>query len=111
MYPVRRHTKSLWRWFVERETRADGLLFVGNIVFSIGNVIVVAMAWMYALFQDHPNAWISKTSLLTILFVITILWAAFGCYRFHLLYDKLARWRQANTTLTVPLGGNRPENV
>lgn len=111
MYPVRRHTKSLWRWFVERETRADGLLFVGNILFSIGSVIVVAMAWMYALFQDHPNAWISKTSLLAILFVITILWAAFGCHRFHLLYEKLARWRQDNTTLTVPLGGNRPENV
>ncbi|KAL1439597.1 hypothetical protein MTO96_010074 [Rhipicephalus appendiculatus] len=35
------------------------------------------------------------------MFVLSVLWVAFGCLRFHVLLMSLVRWRRANTTLKV----------
>lgn len=103
-YPVRRHTKSLWYWFLGTETRKDAALLAANTVFSAVNVLVVVLAWIYALFEDRPNPWLSTPVLASLLFVVTLFWAAFSCFRFHILYEPLARWKKANTTLVLVLG-------
>ncbi|KAH7966993.1 hypothetical protein HPB49_021183 [Dermacentor silvarum] len=100
-YPVRRRTKPLWRWFWEDETREDATLFLANLLFSVGNVGVLSMAWLYALFEYRPESRLSQASLASVLFVLTVLWVAFGCVRCCVLSISLAQWRRANTTLQV----------
>lgn len=98
-YPLRRRTKPLWRWFWEDETREDATLFLANLIFSVGNVGVLTMAWLYALFEYHPESRLSQASLASALFVLSVLWVAFGCVRFCVLSVSLVQWRRANTTL------------
>ncbi|KAH6920881.1 hypothetical protein HPB50_028129 [Hyalomma asiaticum] len=102
-YPVRRCTKALWRWFWEKESREDAILFLANLVFSLGNMGVLAMAWLYVLFEYTSKSWLSTASLATALFVLTVLWVAFGCLRFSILFTALVHWRRQNTTLKVLL--------
>lgn len=110
-YRVQRRIRSLWYWFVEPETRTDATMFVVNISFTLFNAVIVAFAWMYALFEDHPNAWISKQSLAAMLLAATVFWAAFGYFHLYIFYKPLARWMRANTTLTVLSDGDRAEVV
>ncbi|KAL3249995.1 hypothetical protein MRX96_055609 [Rhipicephalus microplus] len=98
-YPVRRHTKPLWRWFWEHDTRGDATLFLANLVFSAGNVCVLTMAWLYALFEYHPESRLSQAALTSVLSALSVLWVAFGCVRFCVLSISLVQWRRDNTTL------------
>ncbi|KAL1482080.1 hypothetical protein MTO96_015111 [Rhipicephalus appendiculatus] len=102
-YPVRRRTKPLWLWFWDEESREDATLFLANMVFSLGNIGVLTMAWMYVLFEYRTKSWLPTASLASALFVLSVLWVAFGCLRFHVLFMSLVRWRRANTTLKVLL--------
>lgn len=102
-YPVRRRTKPLWLWFWDEESREDATLFMANLVFSLGNIGVLTMAWMYVLFEYRTKSWLPTASLASALFVLSVLWVAFGCLRFHVLLMSLVRWRRANTTLKVLL--------
>ncbi|CAN7990919.1 unnamed protein product [Ixodes hexagonus] len=102
-YPVRRRTKALWRWFWEEESRKDAAVFFANAAFSIGNVGVLCMAWLYVLFEYKSNSWISSVSLASALLVVSMFWVAFGSARFHVLLKTYATWRRLNTTLKVRL--------
>lgn len=102
-YPVRRRTKPLWQWFWDEESREDATLFLANLVFSVGNIGVLTMAWLYVLFEYRSKSWLPTASLASALFVLSVLWVAFGCLRFHVLFMSLVRWRRANTTLKVLL--------
>ncbi|CAN7996280.1 unnamed protein product [Ixodes hexagonus] len=102
-YPVRRKTKALWRWFWEEESRKDAAVFFANAVFSFGNVGVLCMAWLYVLFEYKSSSWISSVSLALALLIVSLLWVAFGCIRFHVLFKTYATWRRLNTTLKVRL--------
>ncbi|KAH6939025.1 hypothetical protein HPB50_015613 [Hyalomma asiaticum] len=102
-YPVRRCTKPLWRWFWEEETCDDAALFFANILFSVGNVGVLGMAWQYVLFQYCPESWLSQASLASALLLLSILWVAFDCARIYVLSTSLVKWRRANTTLQLLL--------
>ncbi|KAH6939012.1 hypothetical protein HPB50_015600 [Hyalomma asiaticum] len=102
-YPVRRCTKPLWRWFWEEETCEDATLFLANLLFSVGNVGVLAMAWLYALFEYNPETWPLHSLLVLALFLFSVLWVAFGCARFYVVSISLVRWRRQNTTLQVLL--------
>ncbi|KAK8757320.1 hypothetical protein V5799_005054 [Amblyomma americanum] len=102
-YPLRRRTKPLWRWFWDQESRDDATLFAVNLVFSAGNVGVLSMAWMYVLFEYRSSTWLPTSWLASALFVFSVFWVGFGCFRFYVVYSSYARWRRANTTVNVLL--------
>lgn len=109
LYPVRIHRKPTWKWFWGKETRALAFLFVTNMFFTVGDVGVLSMAWMYVLFEFPSTPWLPAAALASTLFVFSVMWVAFGCARFHLLRMPLDEWKIANTTREVVLVGDRAE--
>lgn len=99
-YPVRRDTKHFWEWFLEKRSRAAATLFTLNLAFSIGNIVVLAMAWLYVVCEIRSSPWLP--ALVAGLLVFTIFWVAIGCVCFQVLFKPFARWRSTNTRL-VPL--------
>lgn len=110
-YPVRTLCKPLWKWFWEKETRAVAALFVANLFFSVGDVGVLSMAWMYALFEFPPTPWQPAAALTSTLFVFSMLWLAFRCFRYHVFHELLENWRSINTTREVLLDGDGVEQA
>ncbi|KAK8756620.1 hypothetical protein V5799_000681 [Amblyomma americanum] len=85
-YPLQRRTKPMWRWFWEQESRDDVTLFLANLAFSVRNVGVLGMAWMYALIEHYSSSGLPPASLASALFILSVFRVAFGCIRFRLLY-------------------------
>ncbi|KAK8766777.1 hypothetical protein V5799_006442 [Amblyomma americanum] len=106
-YPMQRRTKPMWRWFWEQESRDDATLFLANLAFSVGNMGVLSMAWMYVLFEYHSSSWLPAASLVSALLIFSVFWVAFDCIRFRLLYMTYQRWHRANTTLKLMLTDRR----
>ncbi|XP_002402519.3 E3 ubiquitin-protein ligase MARCHF3-like [Ixodes scapularis] len=102
-YPVRRRTKALWRWFWEKDSRMDAAVFLANVVFSLGNVVVLCMAWLYVLYEYKSTSRISAAALASALLALSLFWVAFGFVRFHVLFKTYTIWRRLNTTLKVLL--------
>ncbi|KAH9365668.1 hypothetical protein HPB48_003070 [Haemaphysalis longicornis] len=96
-YPTRLHSKPLWKWFWETETRAVAFLFASNMIFSAGDMGVLTMAWMYALSEFPSPSWLPAAAPASTPFVFSMLWVAFGCVRYHVLRKPLENWRSGNT--------------
>lgn len=103
LYPVERRTKPIWKWFWEEPSREQAFMFAATVLFTVGNIGVVAMAWMYVLFEYRPPTKLPAALISSALFLVTIFWIGFTCFRIHTLYKPYIRWKQANTTLEVML--------
>ncbi|KAH8034164.1 hypothetical protein HPB51_021554 [Rhipicephalus microplus] len=100
-YPVRRQTKPLWLSFWDKESREDAFLFLAYMVFNLGNIGVITMAWMYVLFEFGTKSWLPTSSLASALFIFSVFWIGFGCLRLSVRFMTLVQWRRDNTTLKV----------
>lgn len=110
-YPVQRRTKAVWKWFLEDQSREQALMFAATVVFTLGNVGVVAMAWLYLTQEYRPPNALPAALMASALFVVTIFWLGFTCFRIHTMYKPYATWKRANTTFEVVLDEVMDEEV
>ncbi|KAL3195036.1 hypothetical protein MRX96_015994 [Rhipicephalus microplus] len=75
--------------------------FLAYMVFNLGNIGVLTMAWMYVLVEYSPKSWLPTASLALALFVISVFWIGFACQRLSVHFMNLVQWRRDNTTLKV----------
>ncbi|KAH8033313.1 hypothetical protein HPB51_009512 [Rhipicephalus microplus] len=102
-YPVRRQTKPLWLWFWDEESHEDAMLFLAYLIFNLGNITALTLAWMYVLFEYSTKSWLPAASLASALFVLSIFSLWFGCLRLSMPFMALVQWAQDNTALKVVL--------
>ncbi|KAG0443553.1 hypothetical protein HPB47_014786 [Ixodes persulcatus] len=101
--PPAPHVGQRTLWFWEKDSRMDAAVFLANVVFSMGNIGVLCMAWLYVLLEYKSTSRISAAALASALLALSLFWVAFGFVRFHVLFKTYTIWRRLNTTLKVLL--------
>ncbi|KAH6931752.1 hypothetical protein HPB50_000239 [Hyalomma asiaticum] len=100
---IRRKPAPLYKFFRAPEHRTDVMRMAVNMLSCIGDMLVLGLAWTYAVKVLGNQGWFTYTVIVLVLLFQSIFWLAVEAIRAWTCWEPVRRWREKNASVELLL--------